>query len=284
MERSCHGLVSTNFGRRELKNVCASQIGYWAELKINTRHLTADPAVPTSQTVTDAANSTGLGLGSLSLGGIGWHLLLPRIAYSAVLFGLLSLAAHHCQAQARDQEQGLRPQQPVSRAGLIQAASLLAVLDALLLGPLSPPALISMAVQSWLLLQLRDCLQCTAVDESNAAESESDWGDTNVPTINVLTKPESSEHRGGTPAPSSPPRAGVKYLVSAGGHASARASGGVGMGVGLYGEVALFTALWLLTGRQYFFITGHTNAFAKIDVTASFVGFQGVYVACRLTA
>lgn len=60
-------------------------------------------------------------------------------------------------------------------------------------------------------------------------------------------------------------------------HPLAKGGGADHLALPLYGEVALFTALWLLSGRQYFFVTGHTNAFAKIDVGAPFVGFQDVH-------
>lgn len=171
--------------------------------------------------------------------------MLPRIAYSALLFGLLSLAAN------RSHPLG----QATWRTRLLRTTSLLAILDALLLGPLSPPALISMGVQCWLLLQLRESLHNV---------------DNNVARGNAYASPVDACGRSSTP-PSSPPRKGVKYLGSfhSGGDAVPDPE------MGLYGEVSLFTALWLLTGRQYFFITGHTNAFAKIDVTASFVGFHG---------
>ena len=177
--------------------------------------------------------------------------MLPRIAYSALFFGLLSLAINHN-----------RSGQDTWRLRLMRSTSLLLVLDALLLGPLSPPALISMGVQCWLLLQLRACLQC--------AQSNTLSGSISASPIDA----------GRSPTFSSPPRMGVKYLASSGpGTSDISVESACGIAVGLYGEVALFTALWLLTGRQYFFITGHTNAFAKIDVTASFVGFHGACLA-----
>jgi hypothetical protein len=169
--------------------------------------------------------------------------MLPRVAYLALFVGLISLATSHYQSGG----------QRMWRVRLVRTTSLLLVLDALLLGPLSPPALISMSIQCWLLLQLRDSLQ----QVKNNAETGSACASPIDPAL-------------------SPPRKGVRYL------ASSRSGGSDTSGddtccvdVGLYGEVALFTALWLLTGRQYFFVTGHTNAFAKIDVTASFVGFHG---------
>ena len=180
--------------------------------------------------------------------------MLPRIAYTALFCGLLSLAISHN-----------RSGQDTWRLRLIRTTSLLLVLDALLLGPLSPPALISMGAQCWLLLQLRTCLQ--------RAQSNTVSGRTSASPIDA--------GRCRSPPPfSSPPRMGVKYLASSGPDTSdTSVEVGHGIAVGLYGEVALFTALWLLTGRQYFFITGHTNAFAKIDVTASFVGFHGACLA-----
>ena len=213
-----------------------SQIGYWIELKTNTRH-------PTAALLETTTNSTFTLDG---IDGIGWHLMLPRVAYIAILFGLISLAAHHYQSSGQE----------TWRVRLVRTTSLLLVLDALLLGPLSPPALISMSMQFWLLLQLRDCLQQV---KSNA-ESGTACASPIDPAL-------------------SPPRRGVRYLDSIR-SATSDSSGGDNccVAVGLYGEVALFTALWLLTGRQYFFITGHTNAFAKIDVTASFVGFHGMYL------
>lgn len=207
-------------------------------MRINTRHPTA--AELSSQTTT---NST---LAFDGVGGIGWNLVLPRVAYAALFLGLISLGACHYQTTGQE----------TWRVRLVRAISLLLVLDALLLGPLSPPALISMSVQCWLLLQLRDSLQEV---ESNA--------DTCASPI---------DHRaGGHMPPLSPPRRGVRYLNSNRSGESDTSGDHRRADVGCYGEVALFTALWLLTGRQYFFITGHTNAFAKIDVTASFVGFHG---------
>lgn len=225
-------------------------LGYWVELAVNTRHVNV-PGMGT-ETVTNSSSGDFDGVG-----GLGWHLLLPRVGYVAILTGLVSLAVRHCRGSG-----GVK----TTSARLGWSLALLGLLDCLLLGPMSPPALASMGIQLWLMLQLRDCLRNTVTDAPNSA-SHDDGG---VTTLHLPGAPDLSK----TPPPS-PPRGVVMHLLM--NNPLTKVSGAGPAPSPMYGEVALFTALWLLSGRQYFFVTGHTNAFAKIDVGAPFVGFQDVH-------
>jgi len=139
------------------------------------------------------------------LGGSELDLIIPRISYVAIAAGVVALAAMQPLHTNVDNLMSVR---------LGWALILLAILDVLLLGPQSPPALVSMGTQCWLLLQLKE-----AQDQSQP-----------------------------------------------GGSNSSRT-----------GDVALFTAISLMIGRQHFFVTGHAQSFAKVDVGAPFVGFADVH-------
>ena len=138
------------------------------------------------------------------LGGSELDLIIPRISYAAIAAGLVALAAMQPLHTNMDNLISVR---------LGWALILLAILDVLLLGPQSPPALVSMGSQCWLLLQLKE------------AQNQSQRG----------SKPSRT------------------------------------------GDVALFTAISLMIGRQHFFVTGHAQSFAKVDVGAPFVGFADVH-------
>lgn len=139
------------------------------------------------------------------LGGSELDLIIPRISYVAIAAGVVALAAMQPLHTNVDNLMSVR---------LGWALILLAILDVLLLGPQSPPALVSMGTQCWLLLQLKE-----AQDQSQP-----------------------------------------------GGSNSSRT-----------GDVALFTAISLMIGRHHFFVTGHAQSFAKVDVGAPFVGFADVH-------
>eukprot|EP01047_Picozoa_sp_COSAG01_P026994 COSAG01_NODE_1763_length_9284_cov_67.515079_2_plen_164_part_00 len=104
--------------------------------------------------------------------GLTLHLLLPRIAYVACLIGLLVLAVHYVlsvtcmgsfsQKRGAVDDDGVEADLPPSSSALVMV--LLGVLDCVVLGPAAPPALLALASQGWLLLQLLRALRRLPLD------------------------------------------------------------------------------------------------------------------------